>query len=76
MGIIYSSMDTLEGQANTIVLEGLEGNNPAHLKGLQIFMAPHIGALTASWWLIFFLTLTVVILRGIVVPLLKKYRTS
>ncbi|PIR86567.1 hypothetical protein COU13_00365 [Candidatus Kaiserbacteria bacterium CG10_big_fil_rev_8_21_14_0_10_43_70] len=37
-----------------IVLEGLEGNDVAHLKGLQVFLAPHTEALGVLWWVIYF----------------------
>ena len=39
-----------------LVLRGLEGNEPAHLSGIQPFLVAHIEIAMALWWSIFFLT--------------------
>jgi cytochrome c-type biogenesis protein CcmH/NrfF len=48
-----------------IVLKGLEGNQPTHLYGLQVYLAPHLAMLTALWWIVFVVTLATVVARTI-----------
>jgi hypothetical protein len=45
---------------NIIVLQGLEGNHPTHLKGIQTFLAPHADLLVMMWWVVWTLTFLVV----------------
>lgn len=46
-------LDMREENKELIVLEGLEGNQPTELHGLQKVLAPHYEALAAFWWLVF-----------------------
>lgn len=46
-----------------IVLEGLDGNVPTHLKGIQIYIEPHTSSLIILWWIIFIATVFVVFVR-------------
>ena len=66
-------MDTadIQKQQPIIVLEGLEGNQPTQLKGLQVPLAPHVDAFVLVWWTIFFLTLFVVIIRTYVLTYVR-----
>jgi hypothetical protein len=59
---------------NYIIHPLLEGNAPTHLKGLQIPLAPHLDTMILVWWAIFALTLAIVLFRGLLTPLYKKYR--
>lgn len=42
--------------STTLALRGLEGNEPAHLSGIQPFLVAHIQFAMALWWSVFFLT--------------------
>jgi hypothetical protein len=43
-----------------IVLEGLEGNDPSHLKGMQIYIEPYLDNIIIFWWVVFITTLFIV----------------
>ena len=46
-----------------VILEGLEGSEQVHLKGVQIHMAPFVDDIFIFWWGVFCLTLAIVIIR-------------
>ena len=64
--------DLSQGTTTRIVLSGLEGNQPTHLKGMQVYLSPHLGALMTGWWIIFFLMLAFILTRGLLFPLFKR----
>jgi hypothetical protein len=63
-----------DATSTLIVLVGLEGNDPTHLKGLQIFLAPHLDALMHVWQLVFFFTLAYVAVRFVIAPAYAQWR--
>jgi hypothetical protein len=48
---------------NLIVLKALEGNDPTHLSGMQLYMQEHLTVFTTLWWAMFIITSAVVISR-------------
>jgi hypothetical protein len=46
-----------------IVLKGLEGNDPTHLKGLQTFLEPQVDLIIIFWWTVFLIVISVVIFK-------------
>ena len=52
-------------EKNIIVLQGLEGNEPAHLSGLQVPLAPHVDTLIVGWWIVLVLTTLVVLYKAV-----------
>lgn len=54
------TIDSMEGEKNIIVLQRLEGNDPTHLKGMQIFLAPYADFLVMMWWVVWTLTFLIV----------------
>ena len=59
-----------------IVPRGLEGNEPTHLSGLQLALAPHVDVLKMLWALVFVCVLVVVVTRHILIPLFEHLRKS
>ena len=54
-----------------IVLSGLAGNEPTHLKGLQTVLFPYEDFLIGMWATLFCVTLTVLVVRHIILPLVR-----
>ena len=44
-----------------IVLYRLEGNDPTHMKGLQLWLAPHADFIVMMWWAVWTLTLITIV---------------
>jgi len=57
-----------------IVLGGLEGNAPTHLKGLQVLLAPYVPQLIDFWTVVFCITVALVSAHGLFLPLARKLR--
>ena len=57
-----------------IVLKGLEGNAPTHLKGLQLYLAPHLELLLQIWQLVFFAVLMYMLVRHVLMPLFRDLK--
>jgi len=55
-----------------IVLPNLEGNPPADYTAFQQALLPYSDAIQIAWWLVFALTLCVLIARFFVTPLLLR----
>ena len=55
-----------------IAVQGTEGNNPTSLKGLQVYMAPHVDALMFVWWVLLVIVLSVVFVKNIALPLARQ----
>ena len=56
-----------------IVLKALSGNDPPQLNAIQAFLEPHLQALTAGWFIVW--CITVCVLVGIVFREYKKRNT-
>ncbi len=56
-------------QLPVIVLAGLEGNDPTQLGSLQQNLLPHTDMLLGLWALAFCITISVVVIRGVIKPL-------
>ena len=50
-------------QKNLIVLQRLEGNDPTHVKGMQVWLAPHTDVIIMFWWALWVGTLLMVLRR-------------
>ena len=57
---------------NLIIMQGLEGNQPAVLSPVQEAIVPFIPTITIFWWCVWFGALGYVAVQYIVKPLLKK----
>ena len=55
-------------------IETLEGNGVAVFTGAQVYMKPYVAEMMIFWWVVWGVTLAVVIYRFIVQPLISKYR--
>jgi hypothetical protein len=57
-----------------LVVRGLEGNQPTHLIGLQIYLAPHILLLERIWWAALILSCAYMAWRHVLYPLITTRR--
>ena len=55
-----------------IVLTALEGNDATHLKGMQVYLAPHIDTLIFMWWMVMMATVVYLVGTYIVIPLINN----
>ena len=55
-----------------IVLKGLEGNPPAELNSVQLFLEPYVNYIIAFWWILWLGVLIYMVVRYIVTPLYMK----
>ena len=62
----------MQGTSTLIVLRGLSGNVPTHLKGIQVFLAPHVEVLEMLWWVIAVCTLSFLLYKNIIHPLMHR----
>ena len=56
-----------------IATQGTEGNNPVTLKGLQLYMAPHVDLFMFLWWVVLVVTLSFVFVKNIALPLFRRF---
>jgi hypothetical protein len=61
-------------QKNLIVLSSIEGNDTTHLKGIQIFLDGYVGFVLVFWWIVFFCTLTVIIVRTVFISDVERVK--
>lgn len=56
-----------------IILKGLEGNLPANTlsKGQQI-IAPYVDFMQIGWWIVWFLVLSIVVVKYLVIPFFSR----
>ena len=52
-----------------IVLKGLEGNPPAELNAVQLFLEPYVNYIIAFWWILWWSVLIYMVVRYLVLPL-------
>ena len=64
----------MDATTTLIVLPILQGNVPAHLYGLQIFLAPYTPFIEAAWSAIFVASLATAAYIGFVKPLYRTLR--
>ena len=50
---------------NIVVLNGLEGNEPTHLYGMQKILAPYAHNIEIFWWIVWVSTLAIIIFKMI-----------
>ena len=59
-----------------IAMPGTEGNDPAQLDFLQLFVQSHFAGIETFWWCLWAATLAIVFVRHIIMPRLSDLSTG
>jgi len=59
-----------------IVLQGLEGNQPTQLYGLQVYLEPHLDSMIFAWWMVMLATVVYLLGTYMVIPLWHQFKSK